>query len=155
MGNFNYPITRLLNYPIRDRIGNRDANLDSDRIGAWRRDAETNTRAVGDPGRERDAHAVCLEPRAGAVTVLAWLAPGVAASAAMPAQAANRHPIGTTSPSHASRRDTRTSRRTTTSRSSPARSPRKASRMRSTARSTLGKSMAISSAKQSCGIEVT
>ena len=90
-----YPITRLLDYSIR----NQNADFHANRIGARRGDAEAETRAVGDTGWQRKPHRVMNQQRPGPAAVAARLGPGFATAATVPAQAAhwdvdrNREPV--------------------------------------------------------------
>jgi hypothetical protein len=81
----------LLNDPIGDCGGDRDADFDAGRVGAWRRNPKADAHAVCDAGRERHADGMVLHGRPGAMAARARLGPRLAAAAAMKAEMAQRH----------------------------------------------------------------
>ena len=116
------------------------------------REAEAQPRAVGHAGRRRRAYGVIEARLSGAGHRTA----GSVSVSPRPPQCGRVVRTGTsteiTSPPLASRGDNETSAWRTLRPSPSIRSPKNASQIRSTARPTEGKSMAISSAKHSCGI---
>ena len=132
---------------LRGRRSDRDADLDTDRFGVRRADAETEAGAVGDAGgteRRTGWRTMNRRCRSSRRTAPSRFRRG-RRSACTCREAAPR--AGTTVPADASRRDSDTS---VVSTSVPRASPRNPSRTRSTKWPTDGKSIAISSAKQSC-----